>query len=127
MSVLHSEPTGLQTTKHSFDFPAPPIHPQRIIEFEVGDHDHLFLGAFSLFDRNVEGKTTTFFFESRFRRRPIGSLSFSPISTMEFCLILITNGIFCSIRKRNHCVSMNSRSARSASNLLIPRRFHNLF
>ena len=57
VSVLHSEPTSLQTTEHSFDFPASSIHPQRILEFEVGDHDHLLLGAFSLFDRNVEGKT----------------------------------------------------------------------
>ena len=32
-------------------------HPQRILKFEVGDHDHLLLGALFLFDRNVEGKT----------------------------------------------------------------------
>ena len=57
VSVLHSEPTSLQTTEHGFDFPTPSIHPQRILEFEVGDHDHLLLSAFSLFDRNVEGKT----------------------------------------------------------------------
>jgi len=43
-------------------------------------------------------------------------------SAIEFCLTLIMNGIFCSIRKRNHCVPMNSRSARSTSILLIPRR-----
>ena len=29
------------------------FHPQRILEFEVGDYDRLFLGAFSLFDRNI--------------------------------------------------------------------------
>ncbi len=58
MSVLHSKPTGLQTTEHGFDFPSPPIHFQGIFEFAVGDHNHLLLGAFSFFDRNVEGKTS---------------------------------------------------------------------
>ncbi len=75
VSVLHSEPASLQTAEHSFDFPTPPIHSQRILEFEVRDH-----------------------------------------------LTLMMNGIFCSIRKRNQCVPLNSRSARSTSILLIPRR-----
>ena len=56
MSILHSEPAGLQTTEHGFDFPTPPIHAQRVLEYEVGVYDHLFLSAFSFFDRNIEGK-----------------------------------------------------------------------
>ncbi len=35
-----SEPAGLQTTEHGFDFPTPPIHAQRVLEYEVGDDDH---------------------------------------------------------------------------------------
>jgi hypothetical protein len=57
MCVFLSESTSFQATEHGFDFPTPSIHPQRILEFEVGNYDHLFLGAFSFFDRNVERKT----------------------------------------------------------------------